>query len=376
MATAYAWHPGTGVDRPRWVRSVPLLPDEIISSWLVRAALAQGCDPMVLTGEIWPKWRLWTRDADRFLDDAPLNKLVAPAGISLSCFRAATLKNVAERISKGPLPEKAVWPWILALGARNTKRRSGLQYCPACLRDDGIPYYRLQWRFSWHVGCEHHHCLLLDRCPHCGAPLEPHRLHAEDGHVAVCATCSDNLRGVGAITPCSDDAMAFQNAGDEAIRRGRSQFMAQLTETDAWFAGASFLSALLRRANRSDAEALHAFVESMGIAAPELPLDPGTGVELLGTAERHLLLDALWKLMRTDLAEVSMHLQKSGITRQGFVSKGERMPDLFAEVFAQLPDNARGPRKLAVREPGQPRPRHEVMRMWRRLQRRLEMLQR
>ena len=376
MATAYAWHPGTGVDRLRWVRSVPLLPDEIISSWLVRAALAQGCDPMVLTGEIWPKWRIWTRDADRFLDDAPLNKLVASAGISLSCFRAATLKSVAERVSNGPLPDKAVWPWISALGARNTKRRSGLQYCPACLRDDGIPYYRLQWRFSWHVGCEHHHCLLLDRCPHCGAPFEPHRLHAEDGHVAVCATCSGNLRGVGAITPCSDDAMAFQNAGDEAIRHGRSQFMAQLTETDAWFVGASFLSALLRRANRSDAEALHAFLESMGIAAPALPLDPGTGVELLGTAERHLLLDVLWKLMRTDLAEVSMHLQKSGITRQGFVSKGERMPDLFAEVFAQLPDNARGPRKLAVREPGQPRPRHEVMRMWRRLQRRLEMLQR
>ena len=194
--------------------------------------------------------------------------------------------------------------------------------------------------------------------------------------MAVCATCRGDLRDVGAITPCSDDAMAFQNAGDEAIRHGRGQFMALLTKTDAWFAGASFLAALLRRANRSDADALHAFLESMGIAAPELPLEPGTGVELLGTAERHLLLDALWKLMRTDLAEVSMHLQKSGITRQGFVSKGERMPDLFAEVFAQLPDNARGPRKQAEREPGQPRPRHEVMRMWRRLQRRLEMLQR
>ncbi len=376
MATAYAWHPGTGVDRPRWVRSVPLLPDEIISSWLVRAALAQGCDPMVLTGDVWPKWRIWTRDVDRFLDDAPLNKLVVPAGIPLSSFRAATLKSIAERVSNGPLPDKAVWPWILALGARNTKRRSGLQYCPACLRDDGIPYYRLQWRFAWHVGCAHHCCALLDRCPHCGAPLEPHRLHAEDGHVAVCATCKGDLRGVGAITSCSDDVMAFQDAGDEAIRYGRGQFMALQTETDAWFAGASFLSALLRRANRSDAETLHAFLERVGIAVPELPLNPGIGVELLGTAERHLLLGALWKLMRTDLADVSMHLQESGITRQGFVSKGERMSDLFAEAFAQLPDNARGPRKQAVRDLGQPRPRHEVMRMWQRLQRKLEMLQR
>jgi hypothetical protein len=170
--------------------------------------------------------------------------------------------------------------------------------------------------------------------------------------------------------------MAIQNAGDETIRHGSGQFMALQTESDAWFAGASFLSALLRRANRSDAEALHVFLERMGIAAPELPLSPGTGVELLGTAERHLLLDALWKLMRTGLADVSMHLQKSGITRQGFVSKGEWMPDLFADVFAQLPDNARGSRKQAVRDPGQPRPRHEVMRMWQRLQRKLEMLRR
>jgi hypothetical protein len=161
-----------------------------------------------------------------------------------------------------------------------------------------------------------------------------------------------------------DDAMAFQNAGDEAIRYGRSQFMARPTESDAWFASASFLSALLRRANRSDAEDLHAFLGRMGIAVPELPLNPGTGVELLGTAERHLLLGALWKLMRTDLADVSMHLQESGITRQGFVSKRERMPDLFAEAFAQLPDNARGSRKQAVRDIGQPRPRHEVMCMW------------
>jgi len=93
MAAAYTWHPGTGVERPRWVRSVPMLPDEIISSWLVRAALAQGCDPMVLTGEIWPKWRIWTRDVDRFLDETPLTRLVASSGIPLSFFVRRPLKK-------------------------------------------------------------------------------------------------------------------------------------------------------------------------------------------------------------------------------------------------------------------------------------------
>ncbi|MDR7927032.1 TniQ family protein [Acidithiobacillus thiooxidans] len=376
MAAAYAWHPGKGVDRPRWVRSVPMLPDEIISSWLVRAALAQGCDPMVLTGEIWPKWRIWTRDVDRFLDENPLTRLVAPSGIPLSFFRETTLKKFAGQISGKILPAKAVWPWILALGARNTKRRSGLQYCPACLRADSIPYFRLQWRFAWHAGCAQHHCILLDRCPHCRAPLEPHRLRAEDSLVAVCASCKGDLRNLDELTTCSDDALAFQNAGDGAVRDGKNLFMAQRTETDAWFAGSAFLISLLRRANRSNTEALHVFLGRIGVVIPELPLDPGTGVELLSASERQLLLDALWKLIKTDLADVSMHLEASGITRQGFVSKGEQMPDLFSEIYAQLPDNAKSPRKPVIRDLSQPRSRHEVMRMWRRLQRKLEMQQR
>lgn len=33
-----------------WALSVPLLPEESLSSWLVRAALRQGCDPLSLTG--------------------------------------------------------------------------------------------------------------------------------------------------------------------------------------------------------------------------------------------------------------------------------------------------------------------------------------
>jgi len=375
MVATYTWHSESDVEHPRWVRSVSLLPDEIISSWLVRAALAQGCDPMVLTGDMWPKWRIWTRDVDRFLNDEPLSKLVTVAGIPLSSFRAATLKGVAERVSSGPLPDKALWPWILALGVRNTKRRSGLQYCPMCLSEDRTPYYRLQWRFAWHVGCEHHHCSLLDRCPHCNAPIEPHRLHAEDGCVAVCATCKGELRDVG-TAPCSDDALAFQLAGDEVVRSGGGQFMAHPVETDAWFAGTSFFSTLLRRANRSDAEALHAFLDRMGVVVPDLPLNPGTVVELLRTEDRQPLLGALRKMIGIDLGDVTTYLNESGITRQGFVAQGEKMPALFAEIFTQLPDNAGGHRKRIVRDPGQPRPRHEVMRMWLRLQRKLEMQQR
>ncbi len=375
MATAYAWHPGTGVDRPRWVRSVPLLPDEIISSWLVRAALAQGCDPMVLTGEIWPKWRIWTRDVDRFLDDAPLNKLVTPAGIPLSSFRAATLKSVAERVSNGPLPDKAVWPWILALGTRNTKRRGGLQYCPICLDEDPRPYYRIQWRFAWHVGCERHGGFLLDRCPNCDAPLEPHRLSAENGHVALCGTCKADLRRA-KVELCQGDAMAFQGVADMVVQSGVGRFVGRELDGDSWFAGVSFFASLLRRANRGGTGALHDFLNRLGATAPSLPLIAGSGVELLRTQERQQLLDALWKLVQADPVTFAKNLKASGLSRQGFVDKGERSPDMLAEAYAMLPDNAVERRKRVGRSPQKLRPRHEVMRMWQRLQRKLEMQRR
>lgn len=42
MAAAYTWHPGSDGVNPRWAVPVQLLPDEIVSSWLVRAALAQA----------------------------------------------------------------------------------------------------------------------------------------------------------------------------------------------------------------------------------------------------------------------------------------------------------------------------------------------
>jgi glyoxylate carboligase len=62
------------------------------------------------------------------------------------------------------------------------------------LVDDAVPYYRLQWRFAWHTGCEKHRCTLLDRCYACNSPVEPHRLFAEDQQISLCATCRADFR--------------------------------------------------------------------------------------------------------------------------------------------------------------------------------------
>jgi hypothetical protein len=43
--------------------------------------------------------------------------------------------------------------------------------CPACLRQDEVPYERLLWSFRPFPVCVEHGCVLLSRCPDCGRPL-------------------------------------------------------------------------------------------------------------------------------------------------------------------------------------------------------------
>lgn len=376
MVTAYARYQGAGSVTSQWAVRVPMLPDEIISSWLVRAALTQGCDPLVLTGDVWPKWRIWTQDADRFLDDERIEPLCEVSGIAKEILRDATLYPVASQIVSGNPPEKAMWPWILALGARNTRRHGGLQYCPSCFAEDAKPYYRRQWRFAWHTGCEKHGCSLLDRCHICSAPAEPHRLLAEDQTVAVCATCKADLR-TASPTPCSAVALAFQGMADRVVLQGHGVFQDQAVDISTWFELASFFESLVRRATHSGTETLNAFLRLLGVKLPEgLPVIAGAGIELLRTHERQELLQSLHPLMMADQERFSLALKESGIARQTFCGKGETLPKLLLEITSSLLHKPRNHMSKPVRKLMGPRPRHEVMRMMARLQRKLEMAQR
>ena len=372
MGPSYSWHPGAGGINTRWGVPVPLLPDEIISSWLVRAALKQGCDPLVLTGELWPKWRIWTQDADRFPDDARIEPICRVSGIEKEALVQATLYPVARKIMGGNLPEKAVWPWILALGTRNTKRHGGMQYCPACLAEDQTAYYRIQWRFAWHVGCDRHGCLLLDHCPVCKAPVEPHRLLAEDQDMGLCATCKVDLSGA-EHTASPADVQAYQRLADQAICTGQGMFQGRIVDTREWFELSSFFTSMIHRASRSQSRVLCEFLQRLGVTLPEdLPHQAGAGIELLRTHERQVLLEGFYRLMIVGKDEFEYAVKDSGIALQTFCEKSGTLPEELREIAAALPNIPRiRTRKAKVRLVG-PRPPYEVKRMMARLLRKLE----
>lgn len=355
---------------------VPLLTNELFSSWLTRAALTQGCDPLVLTGEVWGKWRILTIDADRIHDEAIFSPIAHLSGNSIEGFKQNSLYLIANKITGNTPSEKAVWPWILALGARNTKRSGGLQYCPACLAEDTKPYFRIQWRLAWHIACEVHQLPLLDRCHACQSPIEPHRLFAEDKSLNVCATCKANLSNA-LVKTVPLEAITFQMMTEKVICDGYGYFQQQRVSIEIWFELADFFISMIRRANRSRAVVLHSFLSQIINSIPSnLPISSGTGIELLRTNERIKLFAGLYPILTFNKDMFESIAIESNLTRQAFCSKDDTLPNILMPLYEKLPSNTKLRSQNNKRSRHQPRPRHEVIRMMARLKRKLEMAER
>lgn len=217
-----------------WTIRVTVLPGELFSTWLVRAALAQGCDPIHLTGALWPTWRAWTVDLDRGINEHRMAILAAHSGVDAARLEAATLRPILAAVAPGIKPEQATWPWVLAQGSRNRRRRGGLQFCPQCLAEDATPYFRRTWRLAWHVGCVRHCMLLADHCSQCLALIEPHRVHTSDATLCRCPSCGHDLRRTTTAEVCLQ-ALAFQVTADQVLAHGHGTWLATEISREEWF---------------------------------------------------------------------------------------------------------------------------------------------
>jgi hypothetical protein len=83
-----------------------------------------------------------------------------------------TLQPIEWVVSRRNSPGTA--QWINSVGVfHRIRRRHGLQFCPECLALQ--PVYLRAWRLSFVTHCPVHGRRLLDACPHCDAPVVPHR---------------------------------------------------------------------------------------------------------------------------------------------------------------------------------------------------------
>lgn len=355
-----------------WAIPAQLHPNESISSWLARTALLQGCDPLVLSGSIWPGVRVWTMDIDRGLNAEHLQALSLNSGIDIKHFEKAALRTDVEKIVGLDLPNTGSWPWVLALGARNRRRLGGLQFCPICLTEDVEPYFRKQWRFSWHTACAKHDLSLVDKCAVCEAPIAPHQLVAEDKKLNFCSRCRTDLRGVSAL-PADHCALAFQNFADQTLASGVGMYGQEVVTRSDWFAVARFYTKLVKATTYQKTSKLALALLALGIDIDWKKISTtGLPLELLSTSERVELLGTLQKLMRLGVEPFFTALNEHKISYNSLASLHSPLPTPLSPLLGLPSNRKRIVSRTKQRNGLSPSPEASVRKAWARLQRKIK----
>ena len=158
------------------VRVAPLR-GELFSSWFTRLAYANGKKVLGLASSLFGRNHglFGGRDSDRGDRQRVIEGLSCATGLPAASIVDTTLASYKgllwDEVSSGGSRR-----WILpAVDRRHLHVLPGMQVCPACLREDAIPFYRKSWRVAFHVLCADHGCVLMDRCAGCGLPLSVHR---------------------------------------------------------------------------------------------------------------------------------------------------------------------------------------------------------
>lgn len=313
----------TGLSKNYRIKSgvirTPLYPNESIGSWLIRAALDCGTEPIIFTSFYWDKWRLWTLDLDRGFE------LIAPqiyediAELSLNRQVDLThhsLYSVLKPINGEQTLLKGQAKWVLPRSSRNRSHRSGQPYCACCLEE--LPYLRNEWRFAWHFGCLKHHTLLETKCPHCSEPYQPHLLSADKRQLNYCHHCGKHLSVTGEkLTEVETETLMLL---DGVFKADSGFCFQQQVNAKTYFAILRYVINLIRRASMvKPSHAIARFIKQLGISQTALcQTKTALAFEVLPVKERkHLIVNAI-KILQVPCEVLIQAIKQSGITQKAF----------------------------------------------------------
>ncbi|CAP02598.1 TniQ family protein [Acinetobacter baumannii] len=150
--------------------------DELLSSWMIRLAHSNGYKVHDFYAQYFGQdIQIWNRDIDTQTPENIINKLHFYTKQDLSVIKNLSLqsyKNILFLYSN-----TAILKGVLSVGINHRLRKKyGLQFCPMCLREDKIPYYRKYWRIAYLISCPYHGVKLGNRCFKCNFQITPHRV--------------------------------------------------------------------------------------------------------------------------------------------------------------------------------------------------------
>lgn len=347
------------------LRTPAILPDETLSSWLIRIALHYGCDVPTLARHIWGSGWKRARDMDRYLTSECLERLTEHTGVPVATLDEMQLIYLSRLHTTTVLHENIVnWRWLTPSGVGNIKKGVRVGFCPQCFAEK-TPYLRRHWRMSWATACTHHGIRMHHNCPECGMYFIPSRLTGLEKSISVCRHCGYDLRNTEGITADTD----FQKTAEHILNGNEAVFDGKKVSSAEWFETARYFVSLIREATAAPTGMVAKFIGDFGIQP--VPIKCGGIFEHLFPEERHGLLSGCAVLMRQsigDLIQVSSRYEFSSNTLD---SVTRCSPTVLLRLWHDHLESRNGvayDRERTV----SPATDHAVRRKWALLQRKLE----
>lgn len=331
-----------GLTRTLWPIRYKPLPDELLSSWLMRLAHGHGQKVQTFCNLIFGNQRqVWNRDIDRLGPAWLIEELAASTGTHLDRARLTTLRGFEGTLFRS-FKTSGHLPWIQTLQMYHRKREGfGMQFCPLCLAESNPPYFRRSWRISFKTVCTKHQVAMLDRCPACQHAIAFHRIEmgkAEHDHLPSmrhCHACGFDLGAAIGVPPKSfqcPEALAWLC---EVIQQIDSATDDELDVDPDLLSVYRYLASMMFSKRGAGLNALTA--AEIGADAIAFTHERRLSLEGSDLATRHqILLQTAW-LMQDPASRIEAAWQAKAVRYNHLIKDFEDMPEWYrASVIGQI----------------------------------------
>lgn len=168
------------------------LEEELLSSWLTRVAIEHRRQlPIFLTLFVKKEGnQVSRRDLDFIFDEKFLENLASKSNLKIEDIFKMSLRSEEGYLFSC---NECLYPPLQIRKLVDKRTHNGLMYCPKCLVEDKIPYFRKKWRYEFYNACPKHKVFLTDRCWRCYEKINFAKIkHFKE--ICICHKCEKDFR--------------------------------------------------------------------------------------------------------------------------------------------------------------------------------------
>lgn len=167
--------------------------DELLSSWLTRVAIEHKRKLSIFLSLYVKKEgsSISRTDLDYLYDEKLFNALVTKSNLSKKDIFKMSLRSEEGYLYS--CSDNNLYPPNQIRKLVDKRNHYGLMYCPKCLAEDKIPYFRKKWRYQFYNVCTKHELFLTDRCWVCYERVNFSKI-THNKNLAICSKCEKDLR--------------------------------------------------------------------------------------------------------------------------------------------------------------------------------------